>query len=808
MLMSPTVMSIILWIPFGISALVSGLIFCINGYRKGLVQAAIGLAATLVATLLAVLGGNLVAALLSSGGPENISRIAFNIVKRPILSLVFFWLLMPIFTIVLRSVAKGVFGDRFKAEKTWQKLLGMVVGLVCTVIFSLFWLCPLYGTVAMAEEVAVPLMVASGGSDEEAMMLLEAAGDHPLVEAAKEGPAEWVYRGTARVGAGVRSFSVTSMLESTEKCLELITEIEASEDREQIKEKATELVTYVHKNVAGEPWFYHMYKALLSQVKKTLKALEKAPVAETYDLCEVILDEDGDGSGYYATYYMNKQGNFVIPWDGYGRKTQDMLVGEVFVDEDDDGDGIYVNPQELDYVVLDYNATVGAAGAASLFSGMAGDMAVPAYVKELLPLYLETVNALDVDQKTFAANMDNLFGFLVRAMEAGLWDILEEGDLQAAYEAGIVADAGKLANSSPEAVAVKRFVILSYMMDETEDYGESVTEILDICDFSQITDADKQTQEAALLLGIFLGEDYTLGEFLAAYPGLGADAFFTMAEKYGLARACELDQYQQKVLEKLMQEDPDLEAYILESCRETTGDPAAPTARECCLALCYVINLCDQTDGNVSDPSAAAVAFAVDYYGEETPALEQARLSGEIMYRVLQAYPEAMAGYEGQEEEYICDMYWISCLLDYMLEQQANGLSEYGYYDLLNYTSWYIDRDIPTTVVKYIVDTNGSNPLQIREQFSRDVAAQFKQDLEYFPEWHDPTDDYKQAMHLEYAYSEVDGKLYLENDEGIRYEVSDYEDYPEELLPSEEWVEEQRALIRERVQYLIKFLGL
>lgn len=806
--MNPTIISILLWIPFCISLLVCGLILCIKGYRKGLVRAAIGLAATVAATALALLLGNLLASLFSTGGTQNAASIVLSVIKRPILSLFFFWLLTPVLTIIFRCVASKIMKDRFMPQQTWQKVLGMVVGLVCAVTFSLFWLSPLYGSVAMAGDLAEAMLTTADSNDPQTQQLLKAAASHPVVAVSKAGPVDWVYRGTARIGSGVRSFSVSSMLESTEKCLELITQIDSCEDREQIKEKATELVTYIHTDVASEPWFYHLYKTLLSQVKKTLEALEKAPVAETFTMCEVILDEDGDGYGYYANYYMDAQGNLVAPvMDMYGNVVEKMPVGEVFVDEDDDGDGIYVNPQELDYVVVDYNTTAGTAGSAALFSGTVGKVSVPAYVKELLPLYLETVNALDVDQQTFAENMDNLFGFLAHAMEAGLWDILEEGNLQAAYKAGIVADAGKLANSSPEAVAVKRFVILTYLLDATEDYGGSATEILDICDFSQITDADKQTQEAALLLGIFLGEDYTLGEFLAGYPGLGADAFFTMTEKYGLARACELDLYQQNILDKLMQADPNLEAYILESCRETTGDAAAPTARECCLALCYVITLCDQAEGNISDPSAAAVAFAVDYFGVETPVLEQARLAGEIMYRVLQAYPEALAGYEGQEEEYVCNMYWIAWLLDYMLEQQESGLSEYGYYELLNYTSWYIDRDIPTTVVKYIVDTKGSNPLQIRQLFDRDTAAQFKQDLEFFPEWHDPTDDYKQAMHLEYTYTEVDGKLYLENDEGIRYEVSDYEDYPEELLPSEEWVEEQKALIRERVQYLIKFLG-
>lgn len=728
--MNSTIISIILWVPFGISVFISGLIFCIGGYRKGYIRALVGFGATVVATALTVLLANLVSMLLSGGSTgSSMTEIVISIVKRPLLSLLFFWLLMPLITIISRIIAGKIVGDRCKASKSWQKWLGLAVGMVCAVAFSLFWLSPLYGSVQMVADVADSVMEATDTEDQEVQSLLDAVIDHPLIVVAKEGPVRWVYQGTAQVGNGMNSFSVTAMIESAEHTITLMTQLANAQTVEEQSQKATELVNYIHTDVVGQEWFYRMYQTALSGVQDTVTAWNEVPVASN----EVMM----------------------------------------------------VSPGAVSVIGM----------------GQMGFDSIPEEVKQVLPIIQDALDTLDVDKKTFDTNMENLFGFLSRAMDAGLWTALENGDASILQDSEIVADAGWLANSTQEAVAVKRLLIAAFLMDEDEE----ALSLLDKYDFGMITDPEQQAQEAELLFNIILGGDCSLSEFVENHPSLGADTLQNLTEEYGLGLLCGLGLYEQDIFDRLTEKDPGLEAYILKSCSKSAENADKPSAAELCKALCYVVALCEQENLCLPDPSAAAVAFAMDYYGEHGPALENPRLSADLMLQVLKAYPKALADYEGQVGEYGGEMEWLAWLLDYMLEQRNASLEDS--YELLNYTSWYIDREISTTVVKYLVDTKGDDPLQIRGMFNRNTRDQMKWALEGFVDWYDVVGEYKQKVHMEFAYMEEDGKLYLVNAENVRYEVSDYDDFPEELLPSEEYVKEQKALIKERIQYLIRFLG-
>lgn len=53
--MSPEILVTIIWIPFVLTALVAGLIYCISGYRHGLWRALVSLGAVILATVLSVL---------------------------------------------------------------------------------------------------------------------------------------------------------------------------------------------------------------------------------------------------------------------------------------------------------------------------------------------------------------------------------------------------------------------------------------------------------------------------------------------------------------------------------------------------------------------------------------------------------------------------------------------------------------------------------------------------------------------------------------------------------------------------------
>lgn len=766
--MNATVISIILWVPFGISVLVSALVFCIGGYRKGAVWALAGLAATLVATLLSAVLANLLAYLFTLGSAGGVEAYFWATAKRVFLCLVFFWLLLPLLTGIFRSVAGKLIKKRTPVTECWKKLLGLAVGLICALTFSLFWLSPLYGTLAMVEDTADSLMAVMDSDDAETKAMVNAAVNHPVVKISGVGPVKWVHGSVARVSANGRSFSVTSMMDAAEHCVSLLGEMSAAEDPREVSEMATELVKYIHTDVTDQVWFYYLYKDFLTELQKNIQAMEKLPVAEVYSMCHVLIDEDGDGEGWYETYYQDDQGNLLsltayIEQEIAGGQTDSMqILHEVYMDEDGDGKGIYVSTEASELYPLEdsYFADMGTitdmsgTGMTSIFSAGRSMTAVPPEIKDMLPLYSEVLDTLDVDQQTFAENMDNLFVFLSGAMEDGLLTYIEKGSIEDMYAAGIVEKAGWLANSTDEAVAVKKLMIFMLVRDSVGGSAQIARELTEEYGFGMITDPEQQTQEAALLLKGMLGGGNTMSEFVSGHPSLGTHVFLELAREYGVAELSGLESYQAAAYRRLVQADPSLEGYILERCRENTGDPNGPSITECCQGLLYVPSLLSQSEGWGwiwdDDPPASAVAFAMEYYGPELPNFNDLRLSADIIYRVLLVYPEALTA-SGLQPEDSRDMFALMLLLDNMLLLETDSPEEYinCYWDIED----YIDDPVSTAVVKYIVDTRGSDPLEIRELFSQE------------------------------------GEL------------------PAELQPSQEWLQEHTARMEDNLAYLKAFLG-
>ena len=77
---------------------------------------------------------------------------------RSALSMVLYGLFMLIFTIVLRSVSAKVQPDKLITTEKPMRWLGLGVGLLSAVIFTLLWLSPLYGSFAAFSPVAANIM--------------------------------------------------------------------------------------------------------------------------------------------------------------------------------------------------------------------------------------------------------------------------------------------------------------------------------------------------------------------------------------------------------------------------------------------------------------------------------------------------------------------------------------------------------------------------------------------------------------------------------------------------------------------------
>ena len=119
--MNPTIITLVLWIPFVIAVIVAGVIFCINGYKKGTIRSLFSLGATIVAAVLSLLFSKLCARPLAKnfgasittnmdlGGMPVGADAIMGIVEsglRIVASILLFSIFMFIFTIILKIVAK------------------------------------------------------------------------------------------------------------------------------------------------------------------------------------------------------------------------------------------------------------------------------------------------------------------------------------------------------------------------------------------------------------------------------------------------------------------------------------------------------------------------------------------------------------------------------------------------------------------------------------------------------------------------------------------------------------------------------
>lgn len=195
---------LILWVPFALIVLIAGIIFCINGYRKGLWRALLSLTATAVSAVISVLVTPLIAKPMSRSlapmiaemnllGTENpdpaltemVNELALG-VAQSVVALVLFGAVFFILTIILKVVCAKVKKDALLTEQKGLRFAGLGVRLLDTVLYALILLMPLYGTLSAYVPAAAEVMNSSFIEDEESKELaasMDYLSGHLLVQA-------------------------------------------------------------------------------------------------------------------------------------------------------------------------------------------------------------------------------------------------------------------------------------------------------------------------------------------------------------------------------------------------------------------------------------------------------------------------------------------------------------------------------------------------------------------------------------------------------------------------------------------------
>ena len=281
--MSTTLLAGLLWLPFGIVAVIAGVIFLNAGYKQGLWRALISTGATVVATLVSMLLAKLLAIPLSGavlnilpdmGGDGQMSaellETFVNGIVGVALSLALFSLLLLIFSIVLKLLSNRIQHEKLAMDKDAFRWAGMGVRLVDTVLFAVLLALPLYGTIATYVPTAQGVVQMQDAPESVAETYLETISSHPVVQMSGVGPAQCVYTGLSDVQMSEGSVNIADMAQTVDGVVRRVEKI-AQADPAQVQPQVQELVQYLRINVVEKPWCYDLYQEVMSFVESSMR---------------------------------------------------------------------------------------------------------------------------------------------------------------------------------------------------------------------------------------------------------------------------------------------------------------------------------------------------------------------------------------------------------------------------------------------------------------------------------------------------------------------------------------------------------
>lgn len=306
--MSVSLLTSLLWIPFGIVVIIVGAIFLTSGYKRGLWRALISTGATVAATLISMLIANLLSKPIAnvvlgalppmteadgSLTPEIMTNLIKGVVG-VVLSLILFSILLFVFSIILKCVTNRIKNEKLNVDKKSLKWAGLGVRVVDTVLFAMLLLLPLYGTIATYAPAAQTVLQMQDRQDGEVEAYLEAMTAHPVVKMSGNGPAAWVYTGLSDMQLGESSVNVADMAQSVNG---LITRAEALSvaSADQLPALVRDLVQYTRENVIEQPWCYDLVQETLEMLEQSLRQdiaqEDQAQVDAFLKLSEMSRDE-------------------------------------------------------------------------------------------------------------------------------------------------------------------------------------------------------------------------------------------------------------------------------------------------------------------------------------------------------------------------------------------------------------------------------------------------------------------------------------------------------------------------------------
>ncbi|MBE6631694.1 MAG: hypothetical protein E7623_03220 [Ruminococcaceae bacterium] len=290
---------IILWAPFALTLIATGIIFSITGREKGFWRALIGFCAVLLSALASVSLAKLISPKIAQSTsnlildifeeiPENAGDIFRNVsvgVLRTAFTFVVFWVVFPILTAIFRAISFGICKNKLISKSGSMKFLGLAMGFLTALAFTLIWHSPIYGTAAnygVLIEESVELLSDDETGAPETSSVLRSVNKHPIVKISGKSPVSIVYDKMSVLYIDGEKIDLGGVLRIFNDLIRRINTVESS-DTDGKTEICRDIVKIMREDVVGSDWFYFISVGLA-------KELQTVSYAEDPDMTKTIND--------------------------------------------------------------------------------------------------------------------------------------------------------------------------------------------------------------------------------------------------------------------------------------------------------------------------------------------------------------------------------------------------------------------------------------------------------------------------------------------------------------------------------------
>ena len=300
--MDPKLLSLLLYVPFLIVGIVTGVIFCLKGYKQGLWRALISLGISAVAIILSILLARLVGSLLSGvlfgfvpretftemGAMEDLASQFVQGLISDVLAILFFALILLILLIVFKIVGNHIKTEELQPESKGYRWGGVGVRALDALLVSLLLLLPLYGTVATYVSPAAQVADKVTKKDSEWVELMNGLSDNALVTLYKGGPAAWVQGGLSGFTVGEMDVDLAEMASLLDEAMVRFERVQKAETEEETAEAIGELSDFLREEMIEEEFFYQLIHQIRSEAAKEVAKLPDGD--EEKEFAEFFLD--------------------------------------------------------------------------------------------------------------------------------------------------------------------------------------------------------------------------------------------------------------------------------------------------------------------------------------------------------------------------------------------------------------------------------------------------------------------------------------------------------------------------------------